>query len=71
MDQTSHPFACRDNAMKPDANRCLPLASHARHPGITDDELDVAVLQTFGRKRRTKQLATHLAKAKEPAVDLP
>ena len=37
----------------------------AKRPGISDDELDVAVLQTFGRKRRTKQLAGHLAKAKE------
>ena len=37
----------------------------AKHSGISDDELDVAVLQTFGRKRRTKQLAAHLAKAKE------
>lgn len=37
----------------------------ARHPEFTDDELDVAVLQTFGRKRRTKQIAAHLAKAKE------
>ena len=36
-----------------------------KHPGISDDELDVSVLQTFGRKRRTKQLAAHLAKAKE------
>lgn len=32
---------------------------------ITDDELDVAILQTFGRKRRTKQIAAHLARAKE------
>lgn len=37
----------------------------ARHPEFTDDELDAAVLQTFGRKRRTKQIAAHLAKAKE------
>lgn len=37
----------------------------AKQPGITEDDLDVAVLQTFGRKRRTKQLAAHLAKAKE------
>ncbi len=37
----------------------------ARRPGISAEELDVAVLQTFGRKRRTKQLAAHLAKAKE------
>ena len=36
-----------------------------KHPGIPDDELDVAVLQTFGRKRRTKQVAAHLIKAKE------
>lgn len=35
----------------------------SKHPGITAGELDVAVLQTFGRKRRTKQLAAHLAKA--------
>lgn len=37
----------------------------AKHPGITDNEFDVAILQTFGRRRRTKQLAAHLAKAKE------
>ena len=37
----------------------------AKQPGFTDDEHDVAVLQTFGRQRRTKQLAAHLAKAKE------
>lgn len=36
-----------------------------KRPGITDDELDAAVLQTFGRKRRTRQLAAHLAQAKE------
>lgn len=36
----------------------------AKHPGITEDDLDVGVLQTFGRKRRTKQLAAHLARAK-------
>lgn len=36
-----------------------------KHPGIAEDELDVAVLQTFGRKRRTRQLTAHLAKAKE------
>lgn len=35
----------------------------AKRPGLTDDELDVAVLQTFGRKRRTKQLAAHLVRA--------
>ena len=37
----------------------------AKRSGLTDDELDVAVLQTFGRKRRTKQLAVHLARAME------
>ena len=36
----------------------------ARSPSITDAELDVAALQTFGRKRRTKQIAAHLARAK-------
>ena len=36
-----------------------------KHPGITEGELDAAVLQTFGRKRRTRQLTAHLAKAKE------
>lgn len=34
-------------------------------PQISDEDLDVAVLQTFGRKRRTKQLTAHLAKASE------
>lgn len=37
----------------------------AKRRGLTDDELEVAVLQTFGRKRRTKQLAAHLSKARE------
>lgn len=36
-----------------------------KHSDLSDNELDVAVLQTFGRKRRTKQVAAHLAKAKE------
>jgi hypothetical protein len=36
-----------------------------KNPGLTDTELDVAVLQTFGRKRRTKQIAAHLVKAKK------
>lgn len=35
----------------------------AKRPGITTEDLDVSVLQTFGRRRRTKQLAAHLAKA--------
>ncbi|MDG5771679.1 DUF3320 domain-containing protein [Mycolicibacterium fortuitum] len=35
----------------------------ARQPGIEAAELDVAVLQTFGRIRRTKQIAAHLAVA--------
>ncbi|WP_281278453.1 hypothetical protein [Tessaracoccus massiliensis] len=37
----------------------------AKHPGIAEDDLDVAILQTFGRKRRTKQIAVHLSKAKD------
>lgn len=37
----------------------------ARHPDFTDEELDVAVLQTFGRKRRTKQVSAQLSKAKD------
>lgn len=36
----------------------------ARRPDLTDDALDVATLQTFGRRRRTKQIGSHLAKAK-------
>jgi hypothetical protein len=36
-----------------------------RHPGISWDDLEVAVLQTFGRKRRSKQIIAHLAKARE------
>ncbi|WP_169618752.1 DUF3320 domain-containing protein [Mycolicibacterium peregrinum] len=35
----------------------------AQQPGIEPDELATAVLQTFGRKRRTKQITTHLALA--------
>ena len=35
-----------------------------RTPGISDSDLDSATLRTFGRKRRTKQFAAHLAKAK-------
>lgn len=38
----------------------------AKHPDFTDEELDVVVLQTFGRKRRTKQIFAHLSRAKEP-----
>ncbi len=34
-------------------------------PEIGDEDLDATVLQTFGRKRRTKQQSAHLAKAKE------
>lgn len=37
----------------------------AKQPDLTDSDLDVAVLQTFGRQRRTKQIAAHLAKVKE------
>ncbi len=35
-----------------------------RTPGISGPDLDSATLRTFGRKRRTKQFAAHLAKAK-------
>lgn len=34
-------------------------------PGISDVELDAATLQTFGRKRKTKQFAAHLVRARE------
>ncbi|MGF0256070.1 Swt1 family HEPN domain-containing protein [Rhodococcus erythropolis] len=37
--------------------------------GIATEELAVAVLQTFGRQRRTKQLAAHLAKAMSRLID--
>lgn len=37
----------------------------AKRPGIAEDDLDVAILQTFGRKRRTTQIAAHLVKAKD------
>lgn len=36
-----------------------------KHPDFTDEELDVTVLQTFGRKRRTKQIFAHLSRAKQ------
>jgi hypothetical protein len=36
-----------------------------RNPDISDGDLDSATLQTFGRKRRTKQVAAHLAKARK------
>lgn len=35
----------------------------AKRGVLSEDELAVAVLQTFGRKRRTKQVAAHLANA--------
>ena len=35
----------------------------AKQGDLNEDELAVAVLQTFGRKRRTKQVAVHLANA--------
>lgn len=35
----------------------------AKHPDITEGDLDIAILQTFGRQRRTKQVAAHLSKA--------
>lgn len=39
------------------------LLIRAKQPGIEPDELATAVLQTFGRKRRTKQITTHLLTA--------
>lgn len=35
-----------------------------RTPGISDPDLDTATLQTFGRKRKTKQFAAHLDRAR-------
>ncbi|KQX08561.1 hypothetical protein ASC59_11040 [Leifsonia sp. Root1293] len=35
-----------------------------RHPDASEVELEVATLQTFGRKRRTKAFASHLARSK-------
>lgn len=35
-----------------------------RGPGLSDAELDSATLRTFGRKRRTRQFAAHITKAK-------
>lgn len=37
----------------------------ANYPALTEDDLDVEILKTFGRKRRTKQLVAHLAGARE------
>lgn len=36
----------------------------ADQPGLDESALDAATLQTFGRKRRTRQVADHLAKAR-------
>ncbi len=36
----------------------------SQRSGLSEGELDGAVLQTFGRKRRTKQIVAHLARAK-------
>ena len=36
-----------------------------QNPSLAGDELDVITLQTFGRKRRTAQIAIHLRAAKE------
>jgi hypothetical protein len=35
----------------------------AKRPGISPEDLAAAVLQTFGRRRRTKRIAAHLADA--------
>ena len=47
----------------------IEIANAARfisnqHPGISDVELEAKVLETFGRKRRSAQIGTHLAKAR-------
>lgn len=44
------------------ANAMRFLKDHT--PGIGDADLDAATLQTFGRKRKTKQFAAHLSKAR-------
>ncbi|QNF95362.1 Swt1 family HEPN domain-containing protein [Janibacter sp. YB324] len=49
---------------------CVEIANAARfiaakHPEMPEGELDVSVLQTFGRRRRTKAVVAHLEKAKE------
>lgn len=36
-----------------------------KKPGVTEEEFDLAILQTFGRKRRTKQVVAHLSRSKE------
>jgi hypothetical protein len=41
----------------------------AQRPGIADEELDIAVLQTFGRRRRTKRIAAHLATTRSRMVE--
>lgn len=33
------------------------------HPDVSESDLEAAVLQTFGRKRRTKQVSAHLRRA--------
>lgn len=38
---------------------------HAKWPELTDKAFDAAVLQTFGRKRATRGIRNHLAKAKD------
>lgn len=37
----------------------------AKRPELSEEEVDVVILQAFGRKRRTKQLAAHLSRAKK------
>ena len=37
----------------------------AKHPEMSDRELEAAVLRTFGKKRRTKAVREHLVKVKE------
>jgi len=45
---------------------------HLAHaPGADTDAVERAVLQTFGRKRRTKDVAAHLTRAAEPLAHRP
>ncbi|WP_027019052.1 Swt1 family HEPN domain-containing protein [Corynebacterium sputi] len=40
----------------------------ARRPDLDDDDLDSAVLRTFGRKRKTRECAAHLDRARVDAT---
>jgi hypothetical protein len=58
--QVDRPFLFVSPAEIANAMRFLKKGT----PGISEADLDTATLRTFGRKRRTKQFAAHLAKAK-------